>query len=422
MTLPSDSQLALALEAARPIHEAFAAAGHRLFLVGGIVRDDLAGRDRADVDYDVTTDAHPDVIKALIAPFAEAVWAQGETYGTIGAKIGGRDFEITTHRADAYDPSSRKPVVAFGDNIADDLARRDFTVNAMAVDCADGVLVDPFGGADDLTAGVLRTPLAPAVSFSDDPLRMLRAARFVATFGFRAVPELVDAVHGMGERMVIVSVERVRDELSKMLLLPDPTPGFVFLRETGLLRHVLPGMAAAGVDVGVAAARAARTEPCAHARWAALLLDLSPDGRLTEFTRLKPSGDLMAAVTWLGSADRWLDVAYPSDRPSLRRAAAATPTDGPLEEFLTFVTAVRSASQASTDIDRARSELAALRVLEPDLDSPGLPIDGRAVAAILGVEPGPLVGRAIERLREYRFDHGPFAAEVAAELLRPEEG
>ena len=130
----------------------------------------------------------------------------------------------------------------------------------------------------------------------------------------------------------------------------------------------------------------------------------------------------MAAVTWLGSADRWLDVAYPSDRPSLRRAAAATPTDGPLEEFLTFVTAVRSAGQTSTDIDRARSELAALRVLEPDLDSPGLPIDGRAVAAILGVEPGPLVGRAMARLREYRFDHGPFAAEVAAELLRPDEG
>ena len=275
MSGPQESQLALAIEASRPIHEAFAAAGHRLFLVGGIVRDDLAARERTDVDYDLTTDARPDVIKALVAPFAEAVWTQGEKFGTIGAKIAGRDFEITTHRADAYDPSSRKPVVAFGDDIADDLGRRDFTVNAMAVDCATGVLVDPFGGSDDLTAGVLRTPLAPDVSFSDDPLRMLRAARFVATFGFQAVPELTSAVREMGERMGIVSVERVRDELTKMLLLPDPAPGFGFLVESGLLRHVLPGVAAAEVDAVGAAERAARTEPDAATRWAALLLDLS---------------------------------------------------------------------------------------------------------------------------------------------------
>ena len=418
MTGSPGPRLAAALEASRPIHDVFASAGHRLFLVGGIVRDDLADRARTDADYDLTTDARPDVIKALVAPFAEAVWAQGEKFGTIGAKVAGRDFEITTHRADEYDPSSRKPVVAFGDNVADDLARRDFTVNAMAVDCADGVLVDPFGGADDLAAGVLRTPLAPDVSFSDDPLRMLRAARFIATFGFSAVPELEAAVREMGVRMAIVSVERVRDELTKMLLLPDPAPGFAFLVETGLLRHVLPGVAAADIDVMAAADRAARADVVSAARWAALLLDLSTAERLGELARLKPSGDLTAAVAWLGSADRWLATTYPSDRPSLRRAAAATPTDEPLERLLAFLDAVRPPDGASGDLAAARTELAALRAAEPDLDSPELPIDGLAIAAILGVEPGPAVGEAVARLREHRFDHGPFDADAAADLLQ----
>lgn len=418
MTTSPGRRLTAALEASRPIHDAFAAVGHRLFLVGGIVRDDLADRERTDADYDLTTDARPEVIKSLVAPFADAIWAQGEKFGTIGAKVAGRDFEITTHRADEYDPSSRKPVVAFGDNVDDDLARRDFTVNAMAVDCADGVLVDPFGGAADLAAGVLRTPLAPDVSFSDDPLRMLRAARFIATFGFAAVPELEAAVRDMGDRMAIVSVERVRDELTKMLLLPDPAPGFAFLVETGLLVHVLPRVAASGIDIEASAARAARVDAESAIRWAALLLDLAAADRLGELARLKPSGELTAGVAWLGSADRWLEATYPSDRPSLRRAAAATPTDEPLERLLTFLAAVRSPDRDSGDIDAARAELGALRAIEPDLDSPDLPVDGLAIAAILGVEPGPAIGEAVARLREHRFDHGPFDADTAAALLQ----
>ncbi len=418
MTGSPESPLAEALEASRPIHEAFAVAGHRLFLVGGVVRDDLADRARTDADYDLTTDARPEVIKTLVAPFAEAIWAQGEKFGTIGATVAGRDFEITTHRADEYDHSSRKPVVVFGDNINDDLARRDFTVNAMAVDCADGGLIDPFGGAEDLAAGVLRTPLAPDISFSDDPLRMLRAARFIATFGFAAVPELDAAVGEMGDRMAIVSVERVRDELTKLLLLPDLASGFAFLVNTRLLVHVLPGVAAADVDVVGAARRAVRAATDPASRWAALLLDLSATDRLGELARLKPSGDLTATVAWFGSADRWLTASYPSDRPSLRRAAAAAPTDEPLESLLTFLAAVRPPERSSGDIEAARSELAALRATEPDLDSPNLPIDGLAIAAILGVEPGPAVGQAVARLREHRFDHGPFNADVAAALLQ----
>lgn len=417
MTFAPGPRLRAALEATRSLHDAFSAAGHRLYLVGGIVRDDVVGHDRSSADYDLTTDARPDTIKRVVAPLAEAVWSQGERFGTIGATVAGHDVEITTHRADEYDPSSRKPVVAFGDNVHDDLARRDFTVNAMAVDCADGSLVDPFGGTGDLAAGVLRTPLAPDVSFSDDPLRMLRAARFVATFGFTPVPDLVTAVEQMGGRMAIVSVERVRDELTKMLVLADPTPGFAFLRGTGLLGHVLPGLADADVDVEAAARRAVRATNDSAARWAALLLDLPAARRLEELARLKPSGELMAAVAWLGSADRWLDATYPSDRPSLRRAAAATPAHASLEDLLAFVAAVREPSRPAADLDAAYTELTALRSAEPDLDSPELPVDGLAVAAILGVEPGPAVGQAIARLREHRFEHGPFDSMTAAALL-----
>ncbi|NDH98355.1 MAG: CCA tRNA nucleotidyltransferase, partial [Actinobacteria bacterium] len=205
------SAVATARAAVAPLATAFSEARYRLYLVGGLVRDDLLGRVRDDVDYDLTTDARPEAIKTLVEPFADAVWTAGERFGTIACRIDGVVYEITTHRADAYDESSRKPIVEFGDNVHDDLARRDFTVNAMAIDLADGTLVDPFGGGADLEAGRLRTPLDPEISFSDDPLRMLRAARFIATLGLTPEPELVAAVSAMRERMAIVSVERVRD-------------------------------------------------------------------------------------------------------------------------------------------------------------------------------------------------------------------
>lgn len=418
MTSAPGARFHAALEASRPIHEVFSAAGYSLYLVGGIVRDELAGRERASSDYDLTTDARPDTIKELLGPTTDALWSQGEKFGTIGVKLGGDDFEITTHRADEYDGSSRKPVVAFGDNVHDDLARRDFTVNAMAVDCADGVLVDPFGGAADLAAGVLRTPLAPDVSFSDDPLRMLRAARFVAAFGLEPVAPLAAAVTAMGSRMEIVSVERVRDELTKLLLLPDPSAGFEFLTRTGLLEYVLPGVVGADVDVGAAASRAARVATDRAPRWAALLLDLTPADRLAELARLKPSGELSAAVAWLGTAAGWLAADVPSDRPSLRRAAAAAPADAPLDDLLDFLAVVRDPDHGNADLAAVRAVLAELRAAEPDLDSPELPIDGVAVAAVLGIEPGPPVGEAVAYLREQRFDQGPFDAATAERLLR----
>lgn len=175
------------LDQVRPLAEAFTAADRPLYLVGGVVRDLLLGRDRpAGADIDLCTPALPAEIKQIVSPLAEAVWTQGERFGTIGLRHRGQDYEITTFRSEAYEPDSRKPEVAFGDTIEVDLSRRDFTVNAMALALPEPVLVDPHNGAADLAAGVLRTPLAAEVSFTDDPLRMLRAARFIAGYGLEA--------------------------------------------------------------------------------------------------------------------------------------------------------------------------------------------------------------------------------------------
>ncbi|MEY2435272.1 MAG: poly(A) polymerase, partial [Acidimicrobiaceae bacterium] len=233
------------LEATRPLAERFAAADKQLYLVGGIVRDLLAGREIERPDIDLTTDARPEDTKRILEGWADAVWNQGERFGTIGAKRDGRTFEITTHRAEAYDPGSRKPDVAFGDEIEADLSRRDFTVNAMALALPEPRLIDPFDGRNDLLVDkCLRTPLAPEVSFSDDPLRMLRAARFIAGYGLVPEPALVRAVEAHRERLEIVSAERIRDELDKLLVVEDPAPGLWFLHETGLFDEFLPEIAA----------------------------------------------------------------------------------------------------------------------------------------------------------------------------------
>ena len=196
--------------------------------------------DDVPVEFDFATDARPDRIEALLGPIADHVWLQGKRFGTVGAQVAGVPCEVTTYRADVYRPDSRKPEVSFGDSIDQDLSRRDFTVNAMALRLPDALLVDPYDGAADLARGRLRTPLSPEISFNDDPLRMLRAARFVARFGFVPDPELVAAVTALGDRLAIVSVERVRDELSKLLVVENPSAGLWFLASTGLADHFLP--------------------------------------------------------------------------------------------------------------------------------------------------------------------------------------
>ncbi|MEO7371327.1 MAG: CCA tRNA nucleotidyltransferase, partial [Ilumatobacteraceae bacterium] len=230
------------LDELAPLTARFAAAGHRLYLVGGTVRDLLIGDDRDDFDFDATTPARPAEIKACLAGWADAIWTQGERFGTIGAKKDGRTYEITTHRAEAYNDDSRKPQVEFSDDVEIDLSRRDFTINAMALELTSATpnLVDPFSGATDLATRTLRTPLSPEVSFTDDPLRMLRAARFIARYQLQPVPELIAAVKAMHGRLEIVSAERIRDELDKLITVPHPSSGLWFAIETGLADDFLP--------------------------------------------------------------------------------------------------------------------------------------------------------------------------------------
>ena len=234
------------LDELSPLTERFAVAGHRLYLVGGTVRDLLIGDDRDDFDFDVTTSALPPEIKELLAGWADAIWTQGERFGTIGAKKDGRTYEITTHRAEVYNDDSRKPDVEFADQIETDLSRRDFTINAMALELTSPTpnLVDPFGGAQDLVTRTLRTPLSPEVSFSDDPLRMLRAARFIARYQLEPVPELTAAVETMHGRMEIVSAERIRDELDKLITVDHASAGLWFAIKTGLADEFLPELPA----------------------------------------------------------------------------------------------------------------------------------------------------------------------------------
>jgi len=209
-------------------------AGHRAYLVGGSVRDAFLDRTSVDDDRDIATDARPDAIEGIVKGWADAVWTQGARFGTVGAELAGERFEITTFRADVYHADSRKPEVTFSDDIETDLSRRDFTINAMALALDEPDLVDPMGGLADLAARRLRTPLSPDVSFGDDPLRMLRAARFVATLGFEPDPDLLAAVERMRDRLQIISAERIRDELSKMLLADDPSPGLWLVARTHL--------------------------------------------------------------------------------------------------------------------------------------------------------------------------------------------
>jgi poly(A) polymerase len=448
------------LDATRPLAERFAEGGQSLFLVGGIVRDLLLGRPLADGDIDLTTDAHPERIKALVAPVAEAVWTQGERFGTIGCRIDGRDMEITTHRAEAYDPDSRKPEVAFAGEVEADLSRRDFTVNAMAIELPEPRLVDPFDGAADLASSVLRTPLSPAESFSDDPLRMLRAARFIAGYGLVPDAALVAAVGELRERLAIVSAERIRDEFDKLMVVDDPSSGLWFLVDTGLMDEFLPEFPALRVEqdpihrhkdvlahtIAVVAGVAPRKPDGSSnriTRLAAFYHDLGkpktrsigPKGvsfhhhevvgarmtreRMRALRYSKADVDAVSQLVYLHLRFHtygmgWTDAAV---RRFVRDAGSQ------LDELIELTRCdcttrnKRKAAELARRMDgleeriaelRSREELAAVR---PDLD-------GNDVMELLGVPPGPMVGRAVAFLLELRLEHGPLPREEAERQLR----
>ncbi len=455
------------LDELEPLTARFRAAGHRLYLVGGTVRDLLAGAPTEEIDFDFTTDAHPDAIKKVLKGWADAVWTQGEKFGTIGAKKGDRPYEITTHRAEAYHEDSRKPEVEFSDQVEADLSRRDFTINAMALELTADTptLVDPYGGAADLATRVLRTPLAPEVSFSDDPLRMLRAARFIARFNATPAPELVAAVQEMHPRLAIVSAERIRDELDKLVTLPHPTAGLWFAIDTGLAEQFLPELPSMRLEQDpihqhkdvlthtlavMENVRPPSEQPegrppfdFRRTRLAALFHDVGKprtrgyqkgkgvtfhhhDAVGARMTRkrmeaLRYSNDDVEAVTELVALHLrfhtysmgWTDSAV---RRYVRDA-------GPLLHELNVLTRCdcttrneRKALQLSRRMDdlevriaelAAKEELAAIR---PELN-------GAQVMDQLGVGPGPVVGKALAFLLEIRLDEGMLGdAEIRSRL------
>jgi poly(A) polymerase len=442
------------LDDVRPLAERFTAAGHAVYLVGGIVRDLVLDRMRAGADLDLTTDARPDETRALLGGWADSVWTQGAAFGTIGARKGDTIFEITTHRAEAYREDSRKPHVVYADDVVDDLSRRDFTVNAMALRLPDVELIDPFGGVADLGQGALRTPLAPEVSFSDDPLRMLRAARFVAGFGLTPDPTLVAAVTSMRARLDIVSAERVRDELAKLLVVDDPSAGLWFLADTGLSDEFLPELRAMRLEqdpihrhkdvLAHTVAVVAKTSPRLVVRLAALLHDvgkpktrsIGPKGvsfhhhevvgaRMARdrLRALRFSNDIVDDVQRLvflhlrfhGYRDElWTDAA-------VRRYARDA---GPLLDDLNELTRCdcttrneRKARMLAARMDALETRIAELRERE-ELSAIRPDIDGHRVMELLGVGPGPHVGDALAMLLEARLDEGPLGeAEAERRLL-----
>ncbi|MBC7592267.1 MAG: CCA tRNA nucleotidyltransferase [Salinibacterium sp.] len=444
---------------------AFSAAGRQLALVGGPVRDAFLGRVVSDLDF--ATDARPDEILALVTPISSAQWDIGREFGTIAARIAGTTVEITTYRADSYAAGSRKPIVEFGNDLEGDLVRRDFTVNAMALRLPERVLVDPWGGVEDLVAQRIATPGAPEVSFGDDPLRMMRAARFTSQLGFTVDPTTVEAMTAMASRIEIISVERVADELSKLLRTDDPVPGIRLLVETGIAQLVLPEVPALRLEVDEHAhhkdvyehsltvlqqaisleksrARAGAV-PDLALRIAALLHDIGKpatrrieSGGVVTFhhhdvvgaklagRRLKAlhfDNDTIASVSTLielhlrffGYTDAaWTDSAvrrYVRDAgDQLERLHILTRADVTTRN-------VRKADRLSFAYDDLEERIAAIAEAEgiaavrPDLD-------GEQIMAILDLAPGREVGEAYRFLLELRLDEGPLGEELATERLR----
>jgi len=446
--------------------DAFAAAGYEFYLVGGSVRDALRAEIGQDLDF--TTSARPDEIEALVRTLTRTVWDVGRDFGTIACQLTEPDgsrrlVEITTFRADTYSEDSRKPEVVFGDHLGGDLIRRDFTVNAMALDMATGGLLDPFGGLSDLGDQLIRTPAAPELSFSDDPLRMMRAARFTSQLGFVCVPEVVDAMTSMASRLAIVSAERIRDELVKLLLTDDPRPGLDLLVQTGIAEIVLPELPALQMERDehnrhkdvyqhslIVLAQAIELEkqrghePDIVNRLAALLHDIGkpatrrfePGGKVSfhhhdvvgaklarkRMQTLHFSNEQIKAVAKLielhlrfhGYGEgNWTDSAvrrYVRDAgEQLERLHILTRSDCTTRNVRKAQRLQRAYEELEWRIE-ALAEQEELDALRPDLD-------GQQIMELLGIDPSPVVGEAYRFLLEKRIEDGPLGDEGARAAL-----
>ncbi len=438
----------------------FGAAGHELHLVGGSVRDALLGRLGDDLDF--CTDAHPDQTLAVLKGWAEATWETGREFGTIGAQKHGLRLEITTYRAEAYDGVSRNPTVRYGTSLEDDLLRRDFTINAMAVSVPEHRFTDPFGGLDDLAARRISTPGKPSLSFGDDPLRMLRAARFAAQLRFAIDPAVVQAMTQMSGDLSRITAERVREEFSKLLLADDAVTGLRLLVDTGLADIFLPELAGLRLEIdehaqhkdvyehtlkvvsNAAGFDTADGGPDLVLRLAALLHDIGKpatkavgtDGGVSfhhhelvgarmakaRLKALKYPNDIVKSVTKLVALHlrfygygrgEWTDSAVRRDvtdaEDQLERLHKLTRSDCTTRNR-------RKALQLAADYDALEERIERIKA-EEDLARVRPDLDGNAIMELLGVPPGPIVGRAWKHLKELRLERGPLTPEQAREEL-----
>ena len=438
----------------------FARAGHELHLVGGSVRDALLGRLGEDLDF--CTDAHPDETIRILKGWAESIWETGREFGTIGAQRDGLQLEITTFRAEAYDQVTRHPVVEYGTNLIDDLKRRDFTINAMAVSLPEHRFTDPYGGLDDLAAKVIRTPGTPRESFGDDPLRMLRAARFAAQLRFRVHPDAHAAMTHMAADLDRISAERVRDEFTKLLCGADPVTGLRLLVDTGLADRFLPELTGLKLTIDehaqhkdvyehtltvVSNAVSMEEDGCDFIlRMAALMHDVGkpatkavgPDGRVSfhhhevvgarltkaRMKALRYPKDVTAQVVKLVALHlrfygygrgEWTDSAV---RRYVADAGDLLPRLHKLTRSDCTTRNRRKAAALAADYDALEERIARIAA-EEDLARVRPDLDGNAIMERHGVPPGPLVGKAWQYLKELRLERGPLDRDEAeAELLR----
>ena len=442
----------------RELGDIFTEAGHEIYLVGGSVRDALMGRDSErdlDRDLDFATDARPRETKRLLGGWADQLYSMGERFGTIGALREGVRCEITTFRAEAYVVDSRRPSVTFGDSIEKDLERRDFTVNAMAlrIGTGDPLLVDPFGGTRDIVTQTLRTPIGPDVSFSDDPLRMLRLFRFAAELGFQPEPDELAAVSRMKDRLDIVSPERIRDELSKLVVADGAAHALSLMIHSGLADRFIPEIPALAMTVDPdhrhkdvlahSLAVMAKTDADLVLRLAALFHDVGKPAcrrfegarvtfhhhevvgaRMTRarLRRLRYPKSIIDAVSELVFLHMrahtfkmgWTDSAV---RRYVRDAGDLLPKLNQLARCDVTTRNDRRARRIQRQLDELEERIEELRARER-IESLRPPIDGHQVMEYLGIEPGPMVGRVLKVLLDKRIDEGPYDRATAFRIAR----